>query len=343
MSTEELTNVILGIIQTSPKFGLSMFNETIIENALFIILLGEATIDTVLKQHDTNIKQLQTQLTSMSKSSAIKVDVNPKKDQLELFVQLIGLNLIKRYLVQAVSFETQSIQYSQTNKQALTEIQQRLITQSKTTRPITFQASVMTIGQAGNIGNCIITPQEINPSDEALILHEIGHAEMNTSQRRVEHLSNTASEIYQILSSSSEVEEKLSLLLLTCWKDILILKVDEYQADSFMLKAATKQQLLDAITFFEQLEESMYKQIQTALPQFTFNKNKTLDLFHLFSDSHPKNRSRITRMQKRVEELEAEEKRERDKLIEARALARIAQIKNWLAPGIAAGELRSRL
>ena len=163
-----------------------------------------------------------------------------------------------------------------------------------------------------------------NPdAGNASILHELGHVENQSNTYFNKVYSMLAIYSYEITKSSLSTEAKLGLLMSAGMIELILGKIDEYRADSFMLKTATKIQLKHYYKKFLEHAKNYSSYFEYCNRLFDSYDIKQADrefLLNLFLDEHITSTSRTIRIKERIQELEAIDERteagERSELVQ---------------------------
>lgn len=162
--------------------------------------------------------------------------------------------------------------------------------------------------------------------NKGYLLHELGHIKNESSIHQKYLFDVTALYyLYEIINSSLSANTKLSLFLLIQASELAWGKIDEYGADSFMLKKGTKTELLQAQRSLKKGQSELHELIKKGDPAHNLDTDALLALEYAvtgIADVHPTHHSRIKRIKARIRELEQQE---REQAAIQQALARYQQ------------------
>jgi hypothetical protein len=179
-----------------------------------------------------------------------------------------------------------------------------IIEQSGVTKPVFFIDN----DRFGSLSNAVLLPKDkykLNPEKHnPNVLHELGHIENKSWQCRQKIWFMLGIYSNEITNSSLPTKIKLALLMSAGALELALLKLDEYRADSFMLKKATKTQL-----------EYQYQLLSNHAQYHTDSGGKPSKFrefwVNLFPDEHPTSTSRANRIRERIKELAQKDVRQK--------------------------------
>ena len=314
---EEKTNELREILLSTPPQGIDLNDKATIAKLAEIIsnlidrndknisyrYFARRNLDARLEKALNMSKQNMSYDITFNKNVIKKIEYKLDGTYFNRLVKLIGVNIAAKLF----SLNMKKVDYKEFFCESLTA----LVEQSGTTKKIIFIEGEKFEAQCVNGTHYIKIDKEEyekNPdTHHACILHEIGHV-VNDSAMNLSRLQNMLSlRAERIIQSDSSADQKLQELLIISFIELAVKKADEYKADTFMLKTATIKQLEHERDFYIE-----YIKAYCATGNLSEEKLKMLEagdqeFFYNILDVHQMPTFRIQRVQKRIEELQAEE------------------------------------
>lgn len=257
-----------------------------------------------------------------------------EKTAYEHLVDIIGINLMKSLLSKANTANESSQKQYMDRSDAQAVATTRLHQQPATTDPREAKLQMLhdrvqmkdpithyqgdyfgstTVECQGMTKKYIQLPETTDAAFNAGVLHEMGHLAHDSSLHKRNLNITLHYYTYEILSSQLSSNTKLALFLAIGMIQLAYEKIDEYRADSFMLRHATTRELEPDEAMYLERVRIQYSNGErgTWLPDISnisgVSLPTTILMEQLLSDVHPSDRSRAERIRARIRELEEQE------------------------------------